>query len=114
MLRNPWASPLHLLPLSGADTTDVTTVARQVWKSSEVEVVADHLVITTLGRDNRDQIARRLRTLGYVLRTSDRCFLSVLGRDADHPSIRALGAEELDERIAYLTALRRQITTANQ
>ena len=23
MLRNPWASPLHLLPLSGADTTGV-------------------------------------------------------------------------------------------
>lgn len=114
MLRNPWASPLHLFPLSGADTTDVTTIAQQVWDKTKVELVADHLAITTNTRAQRDLIVRRLRTLGYITRSSDTHFASVLGRDADHPSVRALTAEELDERIAYLTALRQQTTTAHQ
>ena len=114
MLRNPWASPLHLLPLTGADTTDVTTIAHQVWDETKVELVADHLAITANSRNQRDLIVRRLRTIGYITRSSDMHFASVLGRDANHPSIRALTAEELAERITYVTALRQQTTTANQ
>ena len=115
MLRNPWSTPLNLLTLTGADITDVTTIVQQVYRDADVERVADHLAITTNVRSERDLIVRRLRTTGYVTRSSDLYFATVLGRDADHPVVRSLSVEDLDERIAHLTALREQATaTANQ
>ncbi|MFE9247162.1 hypothetical protein [Nocardiopsis sp. NPDC006938] len=114
MLRNPWASPLNLLTLTGADITDVTTIVQQVYRNAKVERVADHLAIETNTRGARDLIVRRLRTTGYVTRSSDLYFCTVLGRDADHPVVRSLSAEDLDERIAHLTALREQATTTHQ
>lgn len=104
--------PQQILPLSEADVTDVAHVTAQVWKSSAVDRVADHLAIRVNIREERDCLARRLRALGFVVRIVDRWYLTVIGRDAAHPAVRALSAPELDARIAYLTGLR-EAATAN-
>lgn len=112
MLRNPLAP--RPVALSQTDIDHVTTIAREVCSDATIHVLDQRVTITPETPMRRTLILRRLRTLGYIAHTSDSHFLVIVGWNADHPSTRALSAEELQERITHLQALHAQLTTANQ